>query len=114
MSKSEMLAVCVDKDFGNEKIIVTATLYPDKMQLAMHTIYFDGRFSQVQLYVRCNTEPIVLDESVADELCSQVKEHIKNMTALSDLYYLKKYTMAFNRRMFFPEKWGPIKRIEDK
>ena len=113
-SKSEMFAVCVTKDFGDEKIIVTATLYPDQMQLAMHTIYFDGRFSQVQLYVRYSTEPIVLDESVADEICSQVKEHIKNMTALSDLYYLKKYTMAFNRRMFFPNKWGPIKRIEDK
>ena len=44
----------------------------------------------------------------------EVKKHIHNMTALSDLYYLKKYTMAFNRRMFFPNKWGPIKRIEDK
>ena len=97
-----MKFVSVKIDFGEEFILATACLYRGKDQLTLHTVYYNGQFSQVQLYCRYTLYPIKLNKTLSNEVYSQARKHLSNLVPPDRL---KQFSKALTKNHFLPDKW---------
>ena len=109
-----MKALCCSKFVEDGLLIVCASLTEDRTSLTMNTVIYDGRFCDVKLYARYTLEPIEIDESVADELYSVFQRSIKLTRAYKHIKNKRKYTQAFNRNHFLPNKWEDLEKLEQE